>query len=121
MWKRRDLIFIGCLFVVGILLTAFIFLPRNSKGSVVQVKVDGKIVDELPLYKNATKEIKSSHGTNTLVIENGSASITEADCKDKICVHERSIKHVGESIVCLPHRLSITIIGNADNLDIIAY
>ncbi len=120
MWKRRDIIFIGCLFVVGLLLTAFILLPQKSYGSVVQVKVDGQIVYQTHLSKDTTKRIQTPYGYNTLVIKNKSVSISESDCKNKICVHEHSISRIGESIVCLPHHLSITISGKANDVDAVA-
>ncbi len=37
-----------------------------------------------------------------------------ADCRDQICVHHIPIAGGGESIICLPHRLAVEIVGGAD-------
>ena len=33
----------------------------------------------------------------------------EADCPDKYCVKQGKIKNVGETIVCLPHKVVVEI------------
>ena len=46
--------------------------------------------------------------------------MTDADCPDKICVNHATISDVGESIVCLPHRVVVEIVssdGETDNAD----
>ena len=32
-----------------------------------------------------------------------------ADCRDQICVRHRAVSAVGESIICLPHKLVVEI------------
>ena len=51
----------------------------------------------------------SSGDFNIIYIENGTASVVFANCPDKICVNTADISQVGEHIVCLPHRLVISI------------
>ena len=46
-----------------------------------------------------------------LVIKDGKADITEADCPDKLCVHQAPISREGEALVCLPHRVVVTVRG----------
>ena len=41
--------------------------------------------------------------------KNGEAYVSEADCPDGICAAHRPISHVGETIVCLPHRVVIKV------------
>lgn len=50
-------------------------------------------------------------GTNMLVICDGQAYIKEADCPDGLCIKQGSISQNGQSIICLPHQLVITIEG----------
>lgn len=51
---------------------------------------------------------------NIVEIKNGSVSVSEASCKNQVCVRHGSISRAGESIVCLPNRLVITIEGGAE-------
>ena len=46
---------------------------------------------------------------NTVEIKDGKVSVSEASCKNQICVKHSSISHSGESIVCLPNRLVVRI------------
>ncbi len=112
--KKADWILIGSiLFVAGVLAAFLYFVPKN--GSAVTVEINGKTVDRLPLSEDTTKAYADENGgTNLLVIENGKARITEANCPDKICVHHRAISRSGESIICLPHKLVVTVINEKE-------
>ena len=44
-------------------------------------------------------------------IKDGTVDMVEASCKNQICVHEGKISRSGQSIVCLPNRVSIVIEG----------
>ena len=33
----------------------------------------------------------------------------EADCPDKLCVHQKAIERTNETIVCLPHKVVVEI------------
>jgi len=43
------------------------------------------------------------------VIRDGKADMKEADCPDKLCVHQKAISAENESIVCLPNRVVVTV------------
>ena len=43
------------------------------------------------------------------------ASIEEANCPDKICVNHRAIHYSGDSVVCLPHKLTVTVVGGQED------
>lgn len=59
----------------------------------------------------ANSEEKSS-GLNIIMIENGKVSVIDANCPDKICVEHKEIDSVGETIICLPHKLIVEIAGD---------
>ena len=69
------------------------------------MKVDGEIEAVYSLGED--KEIEINGGTNTLVIRNGKADMTEADCPDKLCVKQRAISRNKESIICLPNKVVV--------------
>lgn len=97
----------------------FIFRPGNSTpqtgefpdGNVAVVKIDGREIRRYPLNHDVTDTIKTDNGINTIEIRNGSLRVTEADCPDKLCVYQKAISRPGETVVCLPHRLVIEVIG----------
>ncbi len=108
---RNDLILISSVLVVAF--SVFMILKFTAKsGNHVKVNLNGKNVAVYPLEKNAEHKIKTDYGYNLLVIKDGSAYIADADCRDKICQHHRAIKKEGESIICLPHKLVVTVEGD---------
>ena len=46
---------------------------------------------------------------NVVVISSGTVSVTEASCKNQVCVKHGAISRADESIVCLPNRLNVRI------------
>lgn len=112
--KKTDLfLIIGALLAAGIV---FLVLQLTAQeGAVVQVVEDGTVIAEFDLDEDTTYEIVTDGGTNTLVIEDGKASVTDADCADKICVKHSSISKNGESIICLPHKIMVRISGGEES------
>ncbi len=94
--------------VAVIIFTVFLLFAKD--GKTVAVILDGEEQAYYNIDKDLTIDIVSENNhTNTLVIKDGKASITSADCPDKICVNHRSISKVGETIVCLPNKVVIEI------------
>ena len=76
---------------------------------------DGNTYD-MPLNENATLVVDSSAGENTVVVEDGTVRVSEADCPNQDCVHQGRISNAGQQIVCLPHKLVVSIVdGSGDD------
>ncbi len=118
--KKHDFIVIGIIIIAAAAIFAFLYFGNNG-GVYVNVEIDGKTVETFSLSEDRTFVIETENGTNTLVIKDGYASVSEADCPDKICVHHRKINRNGESIICLPHRVVISISDkNDDEVDLVS-
>lgn len=108
---RNDLILIGTLIAVLVLVGLAVWLLRGE-GDTVVVEVDGKVYGTYALSVDRTVEIRTGDGgeeLNLLVIEGGRARVETATCPDGICAAHRPISREGESIVCLPHKVVITV------------
>lgn len=90
----------------------------KEEGARVVVKVDGKEIAEYSLTVDGKYELNG--GTNTLVIENGHAYLSDANCPDKLCVHQGKISRTGEVITCLPNKLTVTVFGAKESVDLIS-
>ncbi len=113
--KKYDFILIGLVLVLALIWGCFQFYIWGTDGTYVVVSQDGQIVSEYSLAEDMELEITDDReGKNTLVIENGKAYMADADCPDKLCVKQKAITKNGESIICLPHRLVIEIVGGSD-------
>ena len=71
------------------------------------VKVNGEIQGVYSLSED--QDIEINGGTNRLKIRNSTADMTEADCPDKLCVNQRAVSKNGESIICLPNKVIVTV------------
>lgn len=81
---------------------------------------------EIAAYSLLEERIESipygDENYNLLLISNGQVSVSDADCPDKLCVHQHSISRNGESIICLPHKLVIQIEAKEESeLDAVTY
>ncbi len=105
--QKKDWILIGIiLFVAGMAFLLHEFIGGKGAGCVT-VKVDGEIQGVYRLSED--QEIEINGGTNKLKINNGTADMTWADCPDKLCVNQRAVSKSGESIICLPNRVIVTV------------
>ena len=112
----RDLILVTVLLVAAL---ALFFVMRSLQardtgtGAQAVVTVDGKEIGRYPLKKNGTFPLNG--GTNILVVENGEAWVSEANCPDKVCMGMGKISRNGEFIACLPNRLLVVVEGAAED------
>ncbi|MBE6646305.1 MAG: NusG domain II-containing protein [Ruminococcaceae bacterium] len=115
---RYDILLISALLCLSLIIGLVVFLTRRE-GAYVVIEINGKETAKYSLSIDGEYSING--GTNILVVKDGEAYLTYADCPDKTCVKTGKIKHVGESIICLPNRVAITIKGNTeDGVDIVS-
>jgi hypothetical protein len=107
--KRNDIrLLIGILLAAALSFGAYHLLYSHD-GDTVQITVDGTVIKTFPLHTDTSYTIQTDSGKNILKIKNGSAVITEADCPDKLCVQQKKISQQGETLVCLPHKVIVSV------------
>lgn len=109
--QRADLLVIAALLLLSLISFLVLRAGREPGGSVV-VRIDGVEVARHSLDVSGVYPLNG--GTNTLVIENGEAYMSGADCPDQICVRHAPIRYLHEVITCLPHRLTVTVESGED-------
>lgn len=113
--RRNDVIFIAALVAVIAIAGACLYLFRGE-GNTVIVSVDGKVISTYALNENRTEDIRTGKdGLNRLVIKDGKAWVETASCPDGICAAHKPIHRDGESIVCLPNKVVVTIEATDSN------
>ena len=109
--KKNDWILVAVILVLaGIGFLVYTGLGRQSAG-IVKVTVDGDIYGTYSLEKE--QEIKIND-INYLMIKDGYADMIKADCPDQVCVEHISISKNKETIVCLPNKVIVEIVGGED-------
>ena len=114
--RRNDVIFVAILVAVIAIAGVFLYFFRGE-GNTVTVSVDGKVIATYSLSEDRTEDIRTGKdGLNRLIIKDGKAWIETASCPDGICAAHKPIHREGESIVCLPNKVVITV-GTTDSDD----
>lgn len=119
--KKKD--YIAIITIVIFVMIVFIIwkITFSESGSEVYISVDNTEVFSAGLYEDCLVEIcdekcraisnetEYSGKGNLLIIKDGYADMLEADCRDHICVNMKSISKVGESIVCMPNKVVVSV------------
>lgn len=114
---RNDIILVAVILIIAA--AGLLFFGLNKEmGSSVAVNINGEQTAVYPLSVNTEVTITTGENNehiNVLTIKEGKAYISEANCPDGICAETRAAQYVGETIVCLPHKVVVEIV--AENTD----
>ena len=93
-WKKKD----------AVLILTVLLIAGASFG-----------VHEFAGGDGADQKIRINGGTNILTIKNGKAKMTDADCPDQLCVHQKAASKNHESIICLPNKVVVEVDGSEES------
>lgn len=111
--NKNEIIFIVGLMCAAAFLGIFMKIVQRENGAYAQISVDGKIIGNYSLAedKTFTIEIENNH-YNKVMIKQGEIYISEADCPDLLCVKQGAVHKNAQTIICLPHKLAITVFSD---------
>ncbi len=129
--RKADIILFIVLVITGLAASAALTLSHDEAGSNAKVIIEsgGDLYARYPLSEDRTvvvpapKQISVDAPAadpdesasaqydyyNVVIISGSKVSVTEASCKNQVCVKHGAISRPGESIVCLPNRLVVRI------------
>ena len=114
---RVDLILIAALLLLAGVLYLVLQAGRQE-GGVAVVRVNGVETERHSLSVNGTFPLNG--GSNILIIRDGQAWLSEANCPDLLCVRQGRIHYTGQVITCLPNRVTVTVEGGeSDGVDLV--
>jgi hypothetical protein len=120
--KKGDIKVIAVIVFLVIVSYGYVFyIGLTTNETILRVSRDQAILHEFKLddsYKDMIK-IEDNENYNVIYIENGEVWVEEANCLNQICANHSNISKVGETIVCIPHRLILEIIGENKTIDVI--
>lgn len=121
---KKELILILAIAALALMFALVEHVRNSAPAAYVEISVvntDSKriVLDTFPLNEDREHNIRTTagisgevEGFNYLIIRDGNAWISEADCPNHDCVKKGKISQNGEMLVCIPHRLTVTIIGD---------
>ncbi len=114
--KRQDLYLLSFLVVVIVIFLWGYQLLNHGAGDEVVVYVGEEEQARFSLEEETKFVIEGKEGgKNDLEIHDGQADITEASCPDQICVHQKPVSEIGETIVCMPNQVIVTVESASQN------
>lgn len=118
--RKADIILFIVLVAAGLAASFALSVSQADAGADAKViiKSGGELFAEYPLSETVEVKVPAPEGSqkgdyNIVVIKDGCASVTEASCSNQVCVKHGSISRAGESIVCLPNRLVVSVEGGS--------
>lgn len=117
---RNDIILVAVIAIIAA--AGLLFFGMNKEaGSYVAVNVDGEQTAIYPLSVDTEVTVttgENNEDINVLTIKDGKAYVSEANCPDGICAETRAAQYVGETIVCLPHKVVFEIVAEGEEPEI---
>lgn len=94
---------------------------RGEGDLTATVKHRGQVVAQVALNTITEEKQIPVDGTYHLIVTltKDGASIAESDCPGQDCVHTGRITRAGQSIVCLPEQVIVTLEGKAPPADVV--
>jgi hypothetical protein len=113
--------------LVLVLLAAAALFPllrrdTGEAGSTVVIS-DGKgIIACLPLAVDRTLRVPGPLGETVVEIKGGVARVLTSPCPERACILSGGLSRPGQSAICLPNLVAVTVRGNPapDDLDAIS-
>ncbi len=102
--KKGDIVIIAAV-LAAFVLSIVLLIALTGQGSRVVIKQDNKIVYNKSININTT--FKTEH--NQITVKDGKVYMSHSNCKNQICVNSGKIERKGESIICLPNKVTVEI------------
>lgn len=125
---RTRFSFVDVLVMLSVLLIASLLLFgsfrstwNDSSDLRLVIRTQSEVLS-YPLSSDRTIPVASGGYTLTVEIRDGRARVRETDCPDKICQRTGWISHKGETVICAPATVRLTVtdpkggVGDADSV-----
>lgn len=113
-----DLLAALAVLLVAVLLLWHPWQKSDAGETLVIVTPDETF--EYSLSENRTVEIESRGVHLCIEIADGKACVRESDCPDGVCVASAPISKTGETIICAPAGVSLSVKGGDGDVDFVA-
>lgn len=90
----------------------------NGREHFAIIEMDGKVIHTIRLEQNMTAQeilIDAGEGRyNSIFVGYDYVEVLESNCPDQVCVGWGRIRYAGQTIVCLPFRIVVRIVGRTE-------
>lgn len=108
--RKADIILFIALVIVGLAASVY-FTLHEKPGNKVLIESNGTEYARYNLSEDREILVENGDNSNLVIIKDGRVIVSESTCKNQVCVNHASISQSGETIVCLPNKLVVSIEG----------
>ena len=119
--RPMDALVVLSVVLSAAIIAVLVYGKRESENLTATVKHRGETVVQVvldTLQEEKTVTIDGKYHLTVTVTRDG-VSVTESDCPGPDCVHTGCITKAGQSIVCLPAQVIVTMEGSSPSPDVI--
>ncbi len=122
MTKGDKILIITAVAITTLIWAGYNYFPTKPNQLVAVVSVDGEEISRLPVNADTMAEITITIPRGEATIEYGQGKVRvlpldHVTCPNEICWRTGWITTPGQSIVCLPNRMVITLEGKISEFD----
>lgn len=119
--KLLDALVVLAVLLLGVAAAWLAYGGENSGALTATVKHRGQVVARVELSSLTEEKTVSIDGAYhlTVTLDRTGAAVTDSDCPGQDCLHTGRITRAGQSIVCLPEQVIVTLEGKAPSPDVV--
>ena len=119
--KPLDALVVLAVLLLGVAAAWLTYGGENSGALTATVKHRGQVVAQVELSSLTEEKTVSIDGAYhlTVTLDRTGAAVTDSDCPGQDCLHTGRITRSGQSVVCLPEQVIVTLEGKAPSPDVV--
>ena len=120
--KIWDGLVAAAVIALAVIVAVGFYAPKKADGPLrVVISAEGETLEQGTLLELSGTRVYTNRGyTLTVEIADGAVNVVDSDCPGHDCQHTPPISRSGQSIVCLPAQIVITLEGaSSDAPDVV--
>jgi hypothetical protein len=90
---------------------------QPAETSAIEITVADNLPSIYSIKNNAQINVAGKLGRSEIEIRDGKVRFTSSPCSGKVCILSGWHQHSGDHVVCLPNRVSISLLAEQDRFD----
>lgn len=116
--RKGDFAVIGVVVLLSLTLFAFSFF--SSEKLRAEVYLDGESCAVVNLYELEEGQVLKA-GNCEILLEKDGASFISSECTDRLCINRGKLTKAGDSMACVPERVSLVLRQAKGGVDAVVF
>jgi hypothetical protein len=90
---------------------------QSGTSSAIEINVSDQQPLTYSIKKDQAIQVAGKLGNSIIEIHNGKVRFSHSPCNSKVCILSGWHQHSGDHIVCLPNKVSVSLLSQEDRFD----